>query len=163
MNATDVLAYGQLTILGTLDGLAADQWEEPGVCGRWSVKDIVAHLASYELVLVDILMTFTGGGQTPCLDLFREQGADFNDGQVAARAGQDGSATLDELNAAHKRVMELLGLIPGETQRRPGSLPWYGAAYALDDLLVYMFYGHKREHSAQIAVWRNGSEEKGAP
>ena len=27
--------------------------------------------------------------------------------------------------------------------------------YALDDVLVYMYYGHKREHSAQIAAFRD--------
>jgi hypothetical protein len=27
--------------------------------------------------------------------------------------------------------------------------------YALDDVLIYMYYGHKREHSAQIAVFRD--------
>jgi hypothetical protein len=27
--------------------------------------------------------------------------------------------------------------------------------YALDDYIVYAYYGHKREHSAQIAVFRD--------
>lgn len=34
-------------------------------------------------------------------------------------------------------------------------MPWYGDAYALDDLIVYMYYGHKREHNAQIAAFRD--------
>ncbi len=34
-----------------------------------------------------------------------------------------------------------------------GTLPWYGMEYALDDFIVYTFYGHKREHSAQIAAF----------
>jgi len=29
------------------------------------------------------------------------------------------------------------------------------AVYALDDFLVYAYYGHKREHSAQIAAFRD--------
>jgi len=28
--------------------------------------------------------------------------------------------------------------------------------YALDDFIVYTNYGHKREHSAQIAAFRDG-------
>jgi len=36
-----------------------------------------------------------------------------------------------------------------------GTLPWYGEVYALDDFLVYAYYGHKREHSAQIAAFRD--------
>ena len=55
MNATDILKYGQPTVLSTLDGFPENAWEMPGACGVWSVKDIIAHLASYEQVLIDIL------------------------------------------------------------------------------------------------------------
>ena len=65
MNATDILKYGQLTVLQTLDGFSETTWETEGACGVWSVKDIIAHLASYEQILVEILATFTGGGSTP--------------------------------------------------------------------------------------------------
>jgi hypothetical protein len=51
--------------------------------------------------------------------------------------------------------MSLLVNIPSETLRQIGTLPWYGIEYALDDVLVYMYYGHKREHSAQIAAFRD--------
>ncbi len=49
----------------------------------------------------------------------------------------------------------MVGRIPSETLRQNGTLPWYGMAYALDDFLVYAYYGHKREHSAQIAAFRD--------
>ncbi|MGQ9887993.1 MAG: maleylpyruvate isomerase N-terminal domain-containing protein [Aggregatilineales bacterium] len=48
VNANDILKYGHLTVLQAVDGLPPADWETPGVCGVWSVKDIVAHLASYE-------------------------------------------------------------------------------------------------------------------
>src|SRR4051794_38346924 len=56
MNAPDVLKYGQLTLLDGLDGLPEADWETPGVCGVWSVRQIIAHLASYEAVIADILL-----------------------------------------------------------------------------------------------------------
>jgi hypothetical protein len=49
----------------------------------------------------------------------------------------------------------LINRIPAERCRQVGTLPWYGAEYALDDMLVYMYYGHKREHAAQIAAFRD--------
>jgi len=61
MNATDVLRYGQLTAMQAIEGFPETTWETPGAYGVWSVKDIIAHFASYELVLVDILSTFTMG------------------------------------------------------------------------------------------------------
>lgn len=157
MNAADVLKYGNLTLLGSVEGLATDDWETPGVCGVWSVRGVVAHLASYEAVLVELLDGFVGGSApTPLLDRFRDPGANFNDAEVAARASRSVEETLAELNGAHARVLDLIAEVPVDLARRAGTLPWYGEPYSLEDLLVYLYYGHKREHSAQILVFRDG-------
>jgi hypothetical protein len=155
MNAVDILKYGQQTVLQSIDGFAETAWETRGACGVWSVKDIIAHLASYEQVLVDILSTFTGGGATPVLNAFTEQGGQFNDSEVNRRKEKTAQDVLAEFNDAHTQVMALIVKIPPETLRRDGTLPWYGMNYALDDVIVYMYYGHKREHSAQIAAFRD--------
>lgn len=155
MNAVDILKYGQLTVLGTLQEFPDVGQETPGACGVWSVKDIIAHLASYEQVLVDVLSAFTGGGPTPYLDKFTAPGGQFNDSEVAVRQGKSMAEVLEEFNEAHGRVMELAAQISPETYRQNGTLPWYGSIYSLDDFLVYTYYGHKREHSAQIAAMRD--------
>lgn len=156
MNAVDVLTYGHGTLRGTIEGLPDAMWDTPGACGAWSVKDIIAHLASYELVLTDVLTEAIGGGATPHLDRFRTLGAAFNDAEVTARAEQAVAETVAEYEAAHARVMSQAARIPAATWRETGTLPWYGVEYALDDLIVYINYGHKREHSAQIAAVRDG-------
>lgn len=155
MNATDILKYGQLTVLQAIDGFPETAWETAGACGVWSVKDIIAHLASYEQVLIDILTPFTGGGPTPALNAFIEQGDQFNDIEVSRRKAKTIQEVLAEFNDTHTQVMSLIANIPSETLRQSGTLPWYGMAYSLDDVLVYMYYGHKREHSAQIAAFRD--------
>jgi uncharacterized damage-inducible protein DinB len=155
MNAVDILKYGQGTVFQTLEGFPESAWETPGACGVWSVKDIIAHLASYEHVLVDVLTTFVDGGPTPYLNRFIEPGGQFNDSEVAARKEKTFREVVDEFNDTHAQVMSLVTRIPVETFRQNGTLPWYGMEYALDDYIVYAFYGHKREHSAQIAVFRD--------
>jgi uncharacterized damage-inducible protein DinB len=152
VNALDILKYGQQTSLKAVDGLPDADWETPGACGVWSVKNIIAHLASYEHVLVEILTGFLGGGPTPYLESFNEH---FNDLQVAMRQDLSVAETLGEYNAVHARVRAVAAQLPAETFRQIGTLPWYGMEYALDDLIVYMYYGHKREHSAQIGVFRD--------
>jgi hypothetical protein len=155
MNATDILKYGQLTVLQTIDGFPETAWETAGACGVWSVKDIIAHLASYERVLVDILTSLTSGGPTPVLSTFIELGGQFNDSEVNRRKEKTIHDVLAEFNDTHSQVMSLIVTIPPETLRQNGTLPWYGMDYALDDVIVYMYYGHKREHSAQIAAFRD--------
>jgi DinB superfamily len=155
MNASDILKYGQGTVLQTIEGLPASAWETPGACGVWSIKDIIAHLASYEHVMLDVLSAFVSSGPTVYLSKFTEPGGGFNDSEVALRKGKTVSEVLGEFNDTHAQVMSLAARIPVETFRQTGTLPWYGMEYALDDFIVYTQYGHKREHSAQIAAFRD--------
>jgi hypothetical protein len=42
--------------------------------------------------------------------------------------------------------------IAPEVWQEVGTIPWYGAEYSLDDLVVYQQYGHKREHDPQLSA-----------
>jgi hypothetical protein len=155
VNASDVLKYGQSTLLRTFEAFPQRAWDTPGACGYWSVKDIIAHLASYELVLVDVLASCLNGSPTPVLQAYLDLGHAWNDTEVNKRKRQTVQENLAELAGAHERSMALVVQIAPGALREPGSIPWYGREYALDDLIVYQYYGHKREHSAQIAAMRD--------
>jgi hypothetical protein len=153
VNAQDILKYGHATVLQTISDFPEGEWRTPGVCGVWSAKDVIAHLTSHELILADVLSAFgNGGGPTPVLDDYLK-GPEFNDLQVDARKGATPAQALAEFEDAHDRVMALIPRIQVDILRKPGTLPWYGSEYALDDFIVYGNYGHKREHSAQIAAF----------
>jgi hypothetical protein len=155
MNALDVMRYGHLTVLAAVDGFTDDQVNEGGVCGIWSTRQIIAHLASYERVLADVLQGIVGVGETMLFDEFIATGQEFNDSQVEKRSGQTWAQTLEEYERAYKQVAEIALHIPAETWRQLGTIPWYGDEYSLDDLIAYQYYGHKREHCAQIDVYRD--------
>jgi hypothetical protein len=155
MNVLDILKYGNLTLLKSLDGLPEENWAVGGVCGWWSVKDIMAHLASYELMLAEALDTFTGAEFGPTMSEMAQMGGEWNDTQVERRKDKTVDEVLAEYKQVHARVMELATQIPGERYRENGAIPWYGPDYCLDDFIVYTSYGHKREHSAQIMVYRD--------
>ena len=155
MNASDILKYGQGTVLQAIEGLSETGWETPGACGVWSIKDIIAHLTSYEHVILDVLSSFVSSEPTPYLSKYTEPGGGFNDAEVDARKGKTVKEVLGEFDDTHAQVMALAARIPVETFRQAGTLPWYGMEYALDDFIVYTQYGHKREHSAQIAAFRD--------
>jgi len=160
MNTHDVLKYGNLTFLNTLGGVPKSEWETAGVCGFWSVKQIVAHLTSFEHLVAEVLSGFSEGGPTPHLEMMGKEGPErFNDLQVELRQDKTADEQLAEYKEAHSRVMSLIVQIPEETRRQNGTLPWYGEEYDLDDFLVYINYGHKREHCAQINVFRDELEK----
>jgi len=155
MNAHDVIRYGHETVLTAIDGLPKDDWLTPGVCGVWSVKDIIAHLASFEVALVDVLRSLTGETSTPMLQTFIETYPQFNDEQVELRRHNTADEVLAEYIDAYERAAALLPEISPELRRQNGTLAWYGDQYDLDDFILYTFYGHKREHCAQISVFRD--------
>jgi uncharacterized damage-inducible protein DinB len=155
VNAVDILKYGHQTLLNSFNGLPEEDWHSAGVCGVWSVQDILAHLASYEQVLIEVLNSLLNDSPTPTLERFGQLGLRFNDVEVEARRGKTVGEVLAEYQDAHTQTVALLAQIPAETRRQNGTLPWYGSDYDLDDFIVYTFYGHKREHSAQIAVFRD--------
>src|ERR1051326_8866245 len=136
MDAGAILKYGQQTVLQTLEGFPETAVETPGACGVWSVKDILAHLASYEQVLVDVLSTFVGRQPTPYLNKFTEPGGQFNDTEVDLRKARTLQEVLDEFNGAHAQVISLARQLSPEQFLQTGTLPWYGMDYALDDFLV---------------------------
>ena len=154
MNAHDVLTYGHLTLLASIDGVDPDNAAIPGACGVWSIKQLVAHLASYEAVFADILATELGATTSPRLDRFLELGERFNDTAVAERDDLTFDQTITEYSRCYEDGMASLASIAPERLCEPGTLPWYGSEYALDDLIVYQQYGHKREHSGQFGVFR---------
>lgn len=75
---------------------------------------------------------------------------EFNDFHVAARKGQTKVETWVEYEAAFQKSHALFKQIPVELHHQSGLLAWYGEEYDLEDFLTYMYYGHKREHTAQI-------------
>jgi uncharacterized protein (TIGR03083 family) len=155
MNIGDVLRYGDEMVVRAVEGLPDAAWLTPGVCGAWSVKDVIAHLGDTELLILDAVASLVQAGPTPKIEAYRSQDPAVNDREVERRRSWDPARTLAEYRDVARRVGELASRVPPETGRRPGTLPWYGEEYALDDFVAYVGYGHKAEHCAQIAVYRD--------
>ena len=151
MHADDVFRYGHVTLLGAVDGFPAEHWETPGVCGSWSAKAVMAHLASYELATGDAFAGLLGEEPSTTLGQLLSRGEAFNESQVEERRRKSPEEIFAEYRDAHERAAELLARIPIDQRRQAGLLAWYGTEYDLEDLIAYMSYGHKREHGAQIA------------
>lgn len=163
MDAIAMMKYGHQTVNEAVDGLPEKEWYTPGVTGVWSVREIIAHLASFEHLLVDALQSLLDDEPTPTLDRFLRLGhAKFNDEEVALRQDHFVSEVWAEYVNTHLQTLELLSKMPAEAFRRKGILPWYGNEYDLEDLLVYQYYAHKREHSAEIRVFRDKLKQAAA-
>lgn len=163
MNARDILKYGHLTVLNTIAAFPANRVIVRGAVGYWSVKDVVAHLGSYELVLVEVLGSVLEPCPTPLAHELAADGQAFNDHQVdVLRRDRTMDEVMTEYSAAYEQVGRLAARVPLDEWRRNGVLPWYGPEYDLEDFIAYTYYGHKREHCGQIQVFRDRVEEAAA-
>lgn len=157
MHPVDVLKYGNQTVLRVVEGLPSADWATAGVCGWWSVREIIAHLASFEHILSEALEIAGGArdGYGPTLRAWFRDGQAFNDDQVAARAALSPEETLADYTAAQAQTMALAAALSPEAWLQTGFLRAYGPEYDPQDFITYALYGHKREHAAQIAVFRD--------
>jgi DinB superfamily len=156
MNTVELLDNCHLKIIQVLGDLPELQWDIPEVCGDWSVKEIVAHLTSYELALAEALNTLSGQEPPPYLTRLLKDGAKFNDEEVEKRRYRTAQHVLDEYNDIQVQTLSLLQQIPAEKLQQKGTMPWYGAERSLNDLII-SHCNHASEHCAQIEKFRNKS------
>jgi len=154
MHAVELLQRSHLAVMDAIEGLTEEEWLVPEVCGRWSVKDIMAHLASYERALVEALRSARGEPPGGYLTGLIRDGELFNETQVALRVGYSAAEVVVQYKEAHDQAMDLAAALPPSLYINSGFLPAYGMSYDLEDFIVHSIYGHKWEHAAQIKAFR---------
>ncbi|HSR11333.1 MAG TPA: DinB family protein [Thermodesulfobacteriota bacterium] len=113
-------------------GLSVEKLLEPGPCGEWSVRDIIAHVTWWEEEALKHLPLILKGG-TPPRYSFVYGGIDaFNALMTERKKGLSLSEVLREQADTHRRLLKYLVTVPeaqltGETRfRRRLRLDTYG-------------------------------------
>jgi hypothetical protein len=153
MDAVRMLENSHAKVLETVDDLSEPLWDVPGVCGEWSVKDIIAHLASYERVAIDVLKTFQGEEPTPYVLRCFADYDEFNKSQVETRKYATAQQVMNEYQEAQVQATSLLEQIPADIAQRVGTMPWYNKERCLTDYIAAL-YEHTCEHCQMIVQFR---------
>ena len=152
MNTAALLDQSHMLVLQTVEDFPEDQWDTPGACGEWSVKDTIAHLTSYEHLLVDLLGALVNDTPTPYLDQFVKGQAEFNGSEVAAHQYHTAQQIIDEYNEIQLQSSDLLAKIPTEKMTQTGTILW-GKGRSIVDM-VNILSRHTTDHCAQIKAFR---------
>lgn len=115
------------------EGIPDDRMSEAGVCGEWSAKDLLAHIAFWDALEVDQIRARSIGAEIEPVDW---QAA--NDKSAAERADWSLSQARQEFDNAHARLLAISAEHPG---------------YA-EEILDNDTWEHYDEHAAQIREWR---------
>ena len=129
-------------------GLSDDQLLTPGVTGHWSVRDLLAHVATWEEEALHALPIIVEGGRLP---KYSSQGGidAFNARGQEGKRDSSLNQLRQEMAGTHQRLLAYVQRVPESAYAAEGR--WL-KRLRLDA------YGHWRQHTEQILKWR---EEQG--
>lgn len=125
-------------------GLSDSRLTEPRVTGDWSVKDILAHVTTWEGEALKHLPLIIAGGRPP--RYVRYGGIDaFNAKMTEEKRGLSLAEVLQQLDDTHARLIDLVERTPEAQVTRDTR---FRRRLRLDA------YGHYPEHTQAIRTWR---------
>jgi Mycothiol maleylpyruvate isomerase N-terminal domain len=131
-------------INGSYTGLSDSQLMEPGVMGDWSVKDILAHVTTWEEEALKYLPLILTGGRSP--RYIQLGGIDaFNAQMAEQKRGMALSDVLRQFDDTHRRLIDYLQSVSEEHFTRETR---FRHRLRLDT------YSHYPLHARAIREWR---------
>jgi DinB family protein len=126
-------------------GLSDAQVMLPGATGDWSVRDILAHVSTWEEEALTHLPLILAGGTPPRYSV-RYGGVDaFNARMTEQNARLSLAAVRRQLDETHRRLIDLIRTTPEDQLGRETR---FRRRLRLDT------YGHYPQHADAIRQWR---------
>jgi hypothetical protein len=126
-------------------GLSASQLLEPGVAGAWSVRDILAHVTTWEEEALKHLPLILKGGKPPRYSV-RYGGINaFNAQMTEQKRSLSLPEVLRQLDETHRRLIELIQSAPDEQ---------FIDETRFRHRLRLDTYSHYPKHAEAIRKWR---------
>ncbi|HUF17010.1 MAG TPA: DinB family protein, partial [Thermoanaerobaculia bacterium] len=130
----------QARFIEVAESLTAERRDRPGVCGRWSPREVVAHISGWD---AEVLRQFEIFGSGYTVEI-RHDIDEFNARSVESRADLSWQATVEELRNIHRRYPAAIARVT-VLQREPN--PQYRE-------WLEVLTDHYRHHTAQLQRWQ---------
>lgn len=135
-------------LLATAALVPPDECETRPLVGKWTLKDVMGHVADWEWQCVMGLRD-VARGRNPNIDIDSESDTDrVNAAMVKARHGQLWEDVWNDLFAARRALLRILDRMDQETLSRPFVSPWRTDDTAYRWARSWM--SHDLEHAAEI-------------
>lgn len=137
-----------------LDSIGENRMEQPGVAGHWSIKDIVAHIASWRRRTVARLQAAARGDPQPApiwpanLTTDEEINAWFYDREH----GKSVQEVLADSRSVYQQLRSAVDALPEDVLFNPASFPWLEGQPFTPAALFSHFHD---EHEADMRAFLN--------
>src|SRR5215216_2351164 len=95
-------------------GLSDSQMTEPGVTGDWSVKDILAHVTTWEVEALKYLPLIIKGGRPPRYSVMYGGINAFNARMTEEKRSLSLSEVLRQMDETHRQLIDYVRSAPEE-------------------------------------------------
>ncbi|MCQ3928867.1 MAG: hypothetical protein DPW16_00280 [Chloroflexi bacterium] len=110
----------------TLARIDRSEMEDAGVCGEWSVKDILAHLFAWQEMVLNWYTVGKHGDipKTPSAEFNWQQLPQLNQRIYEQHHERTLEEVLGDFYASHRRMLEAIGEMSAEEMFTPGYYKW---------------------------------------
>jgi hypothetical protein len=147
----DTLEREHAGFIALLAGIPAQAQEQKGAAGVWSVKNVVAHLTAWELVVLQALPEMLATGKRPEVLVTVAANRDaWNEAEVAEGEPLTAEDQVAEWEWAHAVLLQFVRELDEATLLR--AQPFEGWDGTVADYLTHEVADHCRAHREAIAA-----------
>ena len=147
--AFERIEESRAALLKSIEGLPEAALTGPQVEGSWTIKDLIAHITSWEAVCVDPLRRFAAGGAFEAEVI--EDHLAWNDMQAARWRDQSVADLIKELVRTRLELLAIADSLTEEQWEQSVTHPW-GDQGTVSDMLSGLAW-HENEHLKSIQNW----------
>jgi len=147
----DQLAESRQTFLHALEGLSEAQITQDPVEGIWTIKDLLAHLASWEKSCLIPLRAYAAGGAFTPEEIPDHQV--WNQAQAQRWQAQSLPQIMAEYQSIRDEIVALVTTLPETQWTVKLQAPWGGEA-TIPELCSGLVWHEKIEHLKSIHQWK---------
>lgn len=132
-------------LIASYTGLSDAEMLEPSVAGGWSIKDVIAHVTTWENETLTHLPHILAGEKPPLYSVTHGGIDAFNAQQIEQAQGLSLAEVLRQRDETHQRLLVFLQDAPEDQLARETRFR---------RRLRFDTYGHYREHTKMMRQWR---------
>ncbi len=151
----DNMQRGYVALEAVLTPLNEDQVTTAGVNGDWSIKDILAHIATWQQILLERLQAANRGEEPalpPDLDVTEEEIDRLNAQFYEENKARPLAGVLTDFRTSYQHIAKIVQAISDEELTDPHRFAWMGGE-PLWRLIPGDTYAHYPEHIESIQEW----------
>jgi hypothetical protein len=153
-NVIEELRAARAALLQAIEGLTDDQMMRVGAVGLWSVKDVLAHLVSWEAELVTALAQLEQHRVPHIVEI--DDIDEWNDEQYHVNAPRPLDGVLQDFYGVHRHLVQTVESLDDRVLDNNRLFPWMEGE-PLSYLIAENAAWHEEEHAEDIRAWREAS------